>query len=290
MAGNISTECVDSHTNNGNSTALQRYMTNISADPNNVDFNDTSIIFPYNSYDFDINGMDILDGNLKHKNADFNLCDTTISDNGDDFNPCDTTISDNGDVYLCSTICEKNVHDISYSVSSTNLTPTTLDTNISHNVSVDNISTVTSGSTPASRGLVPRSNSMNVSCINDENGNDMNSEQCKSDTDDVEVCDDTFIDPLVKCLSQSRQKHGKNLIFTHVNINSLGSKKEYIIEILIKGYVDVLCITEAKLSDKYVDNEFKVEGYKFYRLDRASNSGGLVIWIRADLPHIFLIF
>ncbi len=80
-----------------------------------------------------------------------------------------------------------------------------------------------------------------------------------------------------------RQKYGKNLVFAHVNINSLENKREYLKELLINKYIDVLCITESKLSNCYTHTDFYVQGFKMYRKDRKSNSGGLFTW--TDIPH-----
>ena len=65
----------------------------------------------------------------------------------------------------------------------------------------------------------------------------------------------TFQDPLMSKLKQLRSNYGKNLIFAHVNINGLGQKREYVKEICIKQYIDVLCVSESKLSERYVDHE-----------------------------------
>ncbi len=99
------------------------------------------------------------------------------------------------------------------------------------------------------------------------------------------MTEQTISDPIVSVLKDTRAKYGKNLIFAHVNINGLGNKREYLKELLIKKYLDVLCITESKLGSCYVDNDFHVEGFKMYRKDRKSNSGGLFTWIRSDIPH-----
>ena len=93
------------------------------------------------------------------------------------------------------------------------------------------------------------------------------------------------LDPLMDQMKNIRSAYGKNLIITHVNINGLGRKIEYFKELCIKKYVDFLCVTESKLGNKYVDQEFQLEGYKCHRKDRTTNSGGLLVWVRSDLPH-----
>ena len=92
-------------------------------------------------------------------------------------------------------------------------------------------------------------------------------------------------DVLVKTLKDSRKRHGKNLIFAHVNVNSLGEKCDYFRDLLLKNLFDILCITETKLSEYYVTNDLHVEGYKLHRKDKDRNSGGIVVWVRSDIPH-----
>ena len=104
---------------------------------------------------------------------------------------------------------------------------------------------------------------------------------CLSDTESA-LSD---LDPLLEQMKITRSKCGKNMIITHVNINGLGRKVDYLKELCLKKYVDILCVSESKLSNKYVDQEFHVDGYKCHRKDRTSKSGGLLAWVRSDLLH-----
>ena len=92
-------------------------------------------------------------------------------------------------------------------------------------------------------------------------------------------------DPLIEYLKKTRIRFCKNVILTHINVNSLSKCREYVLEILISGYVDVFCVTESKLCDIYKDSEYNVNGYKMHRNDKTTNSGGMVVWLRADIPH-----
>lgn len=97
-------------------------------------------------------------------------------------------------------------------------------------------------------------------------------------------------DTLMHALVQTRINNPKSLIVAHVNINSL--KKEfhapidYFKHILTKNLIDILCISETKLDesipDKILDNG---SDFKLHRKDRESNSGGLCIWARSDIPQ-----
>ncbi len=97
-------------------------------------------------------------------------------------------------------------------------------------------------------------------------------------------------DPLVSTLAQSRLENPKSLIFTHVNVNSLKKEEmaplDYFKDILNQGFIDVLCISETKLNDTIVDKDINCDPkFKVYRKDKSSNSGGLIAWIRADIPQ-----
>ena len=57
------------------------------------------------------------------------------------------------------------------------------------------------------------------------------------------------------------------------------------LKLLIQGKVDILIITETKLDDSFPIDQFIISGYsKPYRLDRNRNGGGIIIYIREDIP------
>ena len=82
-----------------------------------------------------------------------------------------------------------------------------------------------------------------------------------------------------------RQKFKSNFIFTHVNINSFRHKFVFIQELLSKNCIDYLAISESKLDESFPDAQFNVEGYSLYRQDLTSCSGGLLVYVRSDLPQ-----
>ena len=54
---------------------------------------------------------------------------------------------------------------------------------------------------------------------------------------------------------------------------------------LIHGNLDILIIGETKLDCTFPDNQFIIPGYKKpYRLDRNGNGGGVMIYVREDIP------
>ena len=52
------------------------------------------------------------------------------------------------------------------------------------------------------------------------------------------------------------------------------------------GIVDCFSIIESKIDDSFPDAQFAVEGYNLLRQDRTDSSGGLMTYVRSDLPHI----
>ena len=79
-------------------------------------------------------------------------------------------------------------------------------------------------------------------------------------------------------------KSKSRLIFAHININSIRNKFEDL-KLLIQDNVDILVITETKLDDTFTSTQFYMEGFKTpIRLDRNSFGGGIVIYIRENIP------
>ena len=66
------------------------------------------------------------------------------------------------------------------------------------------------------------------------------------------------------------------------------------LEKIVLKYVDVLVITETRLGDTFLSSQLLVTGLSApYRLDRNRNGGGIMIFIRDDVPsrplmkHVF---
>ena len=79
-------------------------------------------------------------------------------------------------------------------------------------------------------------------------------------------------------------KKPKNPIISYININSIRNKFELLSDLLI-DQVDLLAIAETKLDDSFSDSQFVLNGFKKpYRLDITKNSGGLLFYIRSNLP------
>ena len=89
-------------------------------------------------------------------------------------------------------------------------------------------------------------------------------------------------------LKDVRIKNLNRIVLAHLNINSLRNKFD-LFKDQIKGNVDVLVISETKLDDSFPTGQFKIPGYASpFRLDRDENGGGIMVFVREDIPVKFL--
>ena len=84
-------------------------------------------------------------------------------------------------------------------------------------------------------------------------------------------------------LKSLRKDNLNKLIFAHLNINSIRNKFELLSE-QIKGNVEVLMISETKIDDTFPVGQFCIEGFCTPRLDRNSKGGGILLYVREDIP------
>ena len=85
-------------------------------------------------------------------------------------------------------------------------------------------------------------------------------------------------------LDKRREENPDKLIFGNLNINSVYPKFDQM-KFSLQGKVDILILTETKLDESFPTTQFLIEGYsKPFRLDRNRNGGGLLVYIREDIP------
>ena len=99
--------------------------------------------------------------------------------------------------------------------------------------------------------------------------------------DHVDVDSDSYFGGQLNSL---RKKNLNRLILAHLNINSIRNKFNQLVN-GIKGNIDVLMVSETKLYDSFPSMQFLIEGYgPPYRLDRNSHGGGILVYVREDIP------
>ena len=80
-----------------------------------------------------------------------------------------------------------------------------------------------------------------------------------------------------------------NVIIGQLNINSLRNKFLSLAE-MIKNNLDILILTETKLDHTFPEQQFLISGYKKpFRIDRNKDGGGVMIYVREDIPCDILL-
>ena len=89
-------------------------------------------------------------------------------------------------------------------------------------------------------------------------------------------------------LNSLRQDNLEELIFTHLNINSIKTMFNYLFE-QIRGNVDNLFISETTIADSFLQVQFVIDGFSApCRLDRNCLGGGLMLFLTEDIPSNLL--
>ena len=85
-----------------------------------------------------------------------------------------------------------------------------------------------------------------------------------------------------------RLRNLNKIIIGNVNLKPLLANFDQVKEVILKD-ADILVITETKLDDTFPLGQFYVEGFTTpYRLDRNHNGGGVIIYVRDDIPSKIL--
>ena len=86
-----------------------------------------------------------------------------------------------------------------------------------------------------------------------------------------------------------RKKNLNKLIIAHLNVNSLRNKFELLKE-QIQDNIDILMISETKRGASFPIGQFLLNGYRTpLRLDRNAHGGGILLYVREDIPSKLLV-
>ena len=89
-------------------------------------------------------------------------------------------------------------------------------------------------------------------------------------------------------LKEIRVKNMNKVVIGTLNINSLAPKFDQLSEV-IGQYLDIITIQETKLDPSFPTQQFMLTGYSVpYRLDRNRDGGGVMIYVREDIPSKLL--
>ena len=82
-----------------------------------------------------------------------------------------------------------------------------------------------------------------------------------------------------------RNSNAKNALIGSLNINSLRHKFQTIEYILKNGFIDIMGICETKLDNSFPEAQFSIKNFKCHRQDRMCHGGGLIMYVKSDIPH-----
>ena len=81
-----------------------------------------------------------------------------------------------------------------------------------------------------------------------------------------------------------RKHHSNKIIMAHINLNSLRNKFDVLTN-SVSEYIDILMISEIKLDDTFPHALYHLKDFSNpYRLDRNSHGGGILVYVRDNIP------
>ena len=84
-------------------------------------------------------------------------------------------------------------------------------------------------------------------------------------------------------INKLRIENANRIIIAQLNINSTRNKID-MLSTIVRNKIDILCITESKLDDTFPLSNFLISGFSPPRLDRSSKGGGILVYVRSDIP------
>ena len=89
-------------------------------------------------------------------------------------------------------------------------------------------------------------------------------------------------------LNEMRKKNPNRIIIAHLNINSIRNKFEMLKEVVVNE-IDILLISKTNLDNTFTLNQFILQEFTPpHRLDRTTHCGGLMLFVRENIPSKLL--
>ena len=107
----------------------------------------------------------------------------------------------------------------------------------------------------------------------EENLNDVN-----RSFEDNKECSNAF-----QSVQKHRLQNPKNKVIGHLNVNSLRNKFEAV-EKLVQNKVDICFLSETKIDETSPNQQFMINGFKLFRIDRNCHGGGVLCYINENIP------
>ena len=85
-------------------------------------------------------------------------------------------------------------------------------------------------------------------------------------------------------LKQLRNQNPHGIIIDHLNINPIRNKFESLVS-FVGNNLDIFMVSETKIDNTFPESQFLIEGFSNpFRLDRTAKGGGVLLYIREDIP------
>ena len=89
-------------------------------------------------------------------------------------------------------------------------------------------------------------------------------------------------------MKKLRIKNLNRVIISQININSIRNKIELLSEAVL-GNIDILMVSETKIDMSFPTSQFVIQGFAApFRLDRTNTGGGILVYVRDDIPSKLL--
>ena len=95
-------------------------------------------------------------------------------------------------------------------------------------------------------------------------------------------------DNLKDTLKKLRIKNLNGVIISQININSTRNKIELLSEAVL-GTIDILMVSKTKIDMSFLTSQFVIQSFAApFRLDRLNTGGGILVYVRDDIPSKLL--
>ena len=89
-------------------------------------------------------------------------------------------------------------------------------------------------------------------------------------------------------MKKLRIKDLNRVIISQISINYIRNKIELLLEAVL-GNIDILMVSETKIDMSFPTRQFVIQDFAApFRLDRTNTGGGILVYVRDDVPSKLL--
>ena len=87
----------------------------------------------------------------------------------------------------------------------------------------------------------------------------------------------------LNALGTARRENPRDLLLSHLNINSIQNKFEELRHIVLESRVQIMVVSKSKVDASYPDSQFHIPGYHLHRQDRKKGGGGVLMLVSSKI-------